>query len=323
MRKSMNAKDVKRRTAEPVEKTLLNLQEWLRSQGRAERTVRGTYYHLRAFARWFEAKGKASFVAVTPALAAEYQAALAARPGRKGRLLTPATRSNAACALISLGRYLLGAGLVERNPLENLMLPRVVRQLPDNVLSIREMERLLSQPGLDDPVELRNRALMELLYATGLRRNEALDLALEDVDLGSGEVRVRRGKGGRGRIVPLGREAAAACSAWLAEARPALAAKGDSGHFFLSTSGGRVGDKRFSAALKRYAARAGIARPVGFHTFRHSVATHLLQRGAGIRYIQELLGHRSILATQIYTRVTIPDLKRAHAKFHPRERMDV
>jgi len=189
------------------------------------------------------------------------------------------TRFRIASGLVTFAKWLVHAGLVSRDPREGVTLPRVARKLPDNVLTVREMTRLLSAPRLDDPVELRNRALMELLYATGLRQTEALDLKVEDVDLGEGEVLVRRGKGGKGRIVPLCRESRGVLAAYLAEVRPKLVAARDSGYFFVSKRGRRVDASHAMKMFKRYAASSGIKRPVGFHTFRHSVATHLMQRG--------------------------------------------
>lgn len=311
------------RGAEPPEKPLSQFGSWLAAQGLAARTVECYLFDAGHFVRWLETQGLRDLRRINPALVSEYQAVLAARPGRNGRPLTAATRAHVIAALMALGKYLEKSGRVKANPMKGLSLPCAPRRLPHNLLPVRDMERLLAAPRLDDPVEIRNRALMELLYATGLRQSEALDLKLGDVDLSSGEVRVERGKGGYGRVVPLGREAGAVLAAYLSEARPKLARGGDAGFFFLSRRGRRVDPSRMLKTLKRYARRAGISRPVGFHTFRHSVATHLLQRGAGIRHIQEFLGHHSLASTQIYTHVSIGDLKAAHAKYHPREKMDL
>jgi integrase/recombinase XerD len=327
MRKGQGNKGFRRnrgpRKGEPFEKTLSEFEEWGRAQGYAPKTLRGYVAQARQLGEWLGSKGLVSYQALTPALLGAYQAVLAARPGRKGPVLSPSTRASAVSAFLALGRFLLTSARLATNPARDLSFPREPRRLPDNLLTVRDMERLLSTPSLDRPDEIRNRALMELLYATGLRQTEALDLKVDDVDLVHREVRVRRGKGGRGRIVPLCRETAQVLCAYLSDARPALTQHGDSGLFFVSRSGTRLDPSGMLKAFKRYARQAGISRPVGFHTFRHSVATYLMQRGAGIRTIQELLGHRSILATQIYTRVSIPDLKAAHAKYHPRERMEL
>jgi len=308
---------------EPFDTTLGNFAQQLRAQDYAARTIATYLWHLGHFRRWLADRGLSSFAALSTDHVAAYQRLLASRPGKGGRPLSAGSRAIAASAIRMLGAWLVRAGAARTDPARDLELPRMRKTLPDNVLSVREVERLLGTPALDDPEGLRDRALMELLYATGLRQSEALDLRLDDVDLAGSTVRVRRGKGGAGRMAPLAREAVAALSAYLAEARALLAQFKDSGFFFVSRAGTRLDPSGMLKRFKRYAGAAGIKRPVGFHTFRHSVATHLMQRGVHIRYIMELLGHGSLGATQIYTRVTIDDLKRAHARYHPRERMDV
>ncbi len=325
MRKSKKGKELGAPRAtfsrEPLREMQKQLLEHLRREDYARRSVMCYDYDLRDFVEWLEADGARTVSDVTPGRVQRYHALLASRPSKTGRPLSAGTRVHVVSALLALGKFV--ESRLGSNPAAGLRLPRVHRKLPDNVLTVRQMEKLLATPRLDDVEELRDRALMELLYASGLRQAEALDLQLGDVDLAAGELRVRRGKGGDPRMAPLGKECVAALSAYLSESRPVLAAKRDSGHFFVSRAGTRLWPCKMHGRFKRYAKLAGIARSVGFHTFRHSVATHLLQRGAGLRYIQELLGHRSLGSTQIYTRVTISDLKAAHAKFHPRERMDV
>lgn len=311
----------KTRNAKGLIETLDRFVLDLRARGYAIRTVSCYRFDLDHFVKWLASKRILTVEALSPKEVAEYEVVLATRPGRGGKPLTAGTRAHVLSALISFGKFLANAGC--GNPFAALRHPRIPRKLPDNVLSVKEVERILAVPPLDDPIGLRDRAIMELLYSTGLRQSELLDLKVGDVDFEANEVRILAGKGGRGRLVPLCRESAAVLAAYLSESRPKLATAADSGHFFLSPRGGRASASTILKSFKRYAARAGIARPVGFHTFRHSCATHLMQRRAGLRYIQELLGHRSVATTEIYTRVTITDLKSAHARYHPRERMDV
>ncbi len=311
-------------SAERPDETLMKFADHLRAQGYSARTVEDYAYYARQFVSWLATRGIIVLAVLRPEHLADYQAFVAVRRGPKGDLLAGCTRLGIAVAVAALARFLVKTRRAPRELTDDLTLPRVPRKLPDNVLPMREMERLLAAPHLDDPAELRDRALMELLYATGLRQSEALDLKIGDVDFVADELRVRSGKGGAGRVVPLGQTAASVVSAYLAESRPCLAKGGESGgYLFVPTRGTRLDPSGIHKAFRRYAARAGVTRRVGFHTFRHSVATHLMQRGAGIRYIQELLGHRWLGSTQIYTRVTITDLKRAHARYHPRERMGV
>jgi integrase/recombinase XerD len=309
---------------EPFEKTLAAFSEHQNLKGFSVRTMRGYGYELAQLVSWLRERGVTSFGGMTEDHLSEYQAHLAGKPGRIGKVLAASTRNRILSALVSFARFLVQSGRLVKDPSQGLAFPRVPRKLPQNVLSEREMEKLLAAPRLDDPVDLRNRALMELLYATAVRQSEALDLKLEHVDLAESEVRVERGKGGKGRIAPLCKESCAVLAAYLTDVRPQiLGGKPDSGYFFVSKGGKRLDPSQTLKAFKRYAAKAGITRPVGFHTYRHSCATHLMKRGVGLRYVQELLGHASLNSTQVYTHVSIPDLKRAHAKFHPREKMDV
>lgn len=308
---------------EGLQKTLARFLERLHLAGRSPRTIETYGMYLRFFVAWLGSERVESFGRLAASHLHRFQADLAARPGQNGGTLSAAARSIAGAALVGLVRFLRKEGLMKEDLSGAILRPRVPRKLPDKVLTVRQMERLLGAPGLEKPVELRDRALMELLYATGVRQSEALSLGLEDVDLGEGEVRVKRGKGGNGRVVPLCRESVGVLQAYLSEARPILTAKGDSGHFFVSYTGRKLTPTSMRERFQRYAAQAGIRKRVGFHTFRHSLATHLMKRGVGLRYIQELLGHASIQSTQIYTRVVAGDLKEAHAKYHPRERMNV
>jgi integrase/recombinase XerD len=191
--------------AERPEETLTKSTEHLRAKGYSKRTVEGYGFYSRQFACWLAERGIGRLDALQPGHLADYQAFIAARRGARGAPLAGYTRLGIAVAVAQFARFLVRTGRARRELADDLTLPRVPRKLPDNVLPLRKMERLLAAPRLDDPGELRDRALMELLYATGLRQSEALDLRLEDVDFVADEVRVRAGKGGTGRVVPLGR----------------------------------------------------------------------------------------------------------------------
>lgn len=235
--------------------------------------------------------------------------------GRDAGLLST-TIARRLAAIRSWFRYLHAEGLLAADVAETMDAPRVWRVLPD-ALTQREVDRLLAAPDIDRPHGVRDRALLELLYATGLRVSEAAGLTLDRVSL---EDRMLRclGKGGRERVVPFGETAAAWLRRYLEEERPRLARRSSSPALFLSARGGPLNRRTIWARVRRYAARAGLVKHVHPHTLRHTFATHLLANGAPLRVIQEMLGHADIATTQIYTHVDAGRLKQVHERFHPR-----
>jgi integrase/recombinase XerD len=194
------------------------------------------------------------------------------------------------------------------------------RRLP-KAISVEEVERLLTAAGAEQtPLALRDQALLELLYGTGARISEAVGLAVDDLDRGSGLVRLD-GKGGKQRLVPVGSYAQRAVEAYLVRGRPVLAAAGaGTPALFLNARGGRLSRQSAWTALRSAAERAELTARVSPHTLRHSFATHLLDGGADVRVVQELLGHASVTTTQVYTLVTVDRLREVYATAHPRAR---
>jgi integrase/recombinase XerD len=194
--------------------------------------------------------------------------------------------------------------------------PTAPRRLP-KALGVAEVEALLAASGgaTDEPAGLRARALLELLYGTGARISEAVGLDVDDLDLGSGTV-LLRGKGAKERVVPVGSYARAAASAWLTRGRPAFAPRSPA--VFVNARGGRISRQTAWTVLRAAADRAGLASGVSPHVLRHSFATHLLDGGADVRVVQELLGHASVTTTQVYTLVTVDRLREVYAAAHPR-----
>lgn len=212
--------------------------------------------------------------------------------------------------------YLQREGLLDRNVSEVMESPRLWKVLP-GVLSFREVERLLAAPAGEDRISMRDKALLELLYASGLRVSEIADLRIEDLHFDAGYLRCR-GKGSKTRIVPFGGDADAALHRYLAGARPRFERGGGDDRVFLTYRGRGFTRKGLWKLIKQYARRAGIQRPVSPHTLRHSFASHLLANGAPLRVIQEMLGHADIATTQVYTHVDQGRLQAVHAKYHPR-----
>jgi integrase/recombinase XerD len=215
-------------------------------------------------------------------------------------------------------RHLQQEGLLDRNVTEVMDSPRLWKVLP-GVLSPREVERLLTAPGGAGPLPARDKALLELMYASGLRVSEAAGLTVADVKTAEGYLRCR-GKGNKMRVVPFGQTARAAVERYLDEARPRLVKPGREAEpgLFLTYRGRRFSRKGVWKLVRGYALRAGIEKRVTPHTLRHSFATHLLANGAPLRVIQEMLGHADIATTQVYTHVDQGRLRAVHAQFHPR-----
>jgi len=217
-------------------------------------------------------------------------------------------------------RFALREGLTRADPARAVRPPAPPRRLP-KAISVDEVERLLRATGPGDtPLSLRDRALLELLYGTGARISEAIGLDVDDIDLDGGVVRLL-GKGGKERLVPVGSYARDAVSAYLVRGRPVLVSAGRGAPaLFLNARGGRLSRQSAWAVLRAAAEKAGVTADVSPHTLRHSFATHLLDGGADVRVVQELLGHASVTTTQVYTLVTVEKLREVYAAAHPRAR---
>jgi integrase/recombinase XerD len=207
--------------------------------------------------------------------------------------------------------------LVATNPAADLELPRKGIRLPAAVLTAAEAEQILAVPDVRTPLGLRDRAILETFYSTGIRRFELAGLHVGDLDLAAGVLAVRQGKGKKDRFVPIGDRAAAWVAAYLREVRPLLAMHQDEGVLFLSSDGLPIPPETLSTLLNRIVRAAGIGKPGACHIFRHTMATLMLEGGADIRYIQQMLGHANLDTTQIYTHVAIHTLKAVHAATHP------
>ncbi|HEX6262393.1 MAG TPA: site-specific tyrosine recombinase XerD [Actinomycetota bacterium] len=229
--------------------------------------------------------------------------------------------ARALAAVRALHRFLALEGLTEDDPTQGVIRPRIPRSLP-KPLSVDEVADLLAAPGDTEPPALRDTAILEVLYGGGLRISELVALDVDDVDLEEGSVRVV-GKGEKERVVPLGRYAVRAAEAYLARGRPALAGARTRGALFLNQRGGRLTRQGATNIIQSAARRAGIRKRVTPHVLRHSFATHLLEGGADVRVVQELLGHASVATTQIYTLVTEDRLREVYDEAHPRAKRTV
>jgi len=215
----------------------------------------------------------------------------------------------------SFYRYLVREEAVETNPVLGLSAPKLPRRLP-RYLNVHETAGLLGTPDLSTPLGLRDRAILELLYGAGVRVGELVSLNTGSLDLSRREARVL-GKGSKERIVLMGEPARLALQRYLSEGRPTLVTDSSRSALFLNRNGGRLSTVSVSKLLHKYAARAGIGKNVTPHMLRHSFATHLLDGGADLRSVQELLGHENLVTTQIYTHVSQNQLREAYLRAHP------
>jgi integrase/recombinase XerD len=265
---------------------------------------------LTRFAEYADTKGHAAPLDVTARLLREYVYHL------KDLGLSPASIRRNVSAIRTYFRFLIGDGIVVRDPSERLETPKRWRELPD-VLSVDEIKRLIAAPTLDDNMVYRDRALLELAYGAGLRVSEWISLTVRDVLFEEGLVRVF-GKGSKERLVPIGRSAIGAVAIYLRELRPKLEKGEGKGILFLNARGRPLTRMGAWKILRGYVERAEITKHVTPHTLRHSFATHLLEGGADLRAVQEMLGHVDISTTQIYTHVDREYLRQVHRSYHPR-----
>ncbi|WP_439903087.1 site-specific tyrosine recombinase XerD [Microbacterium azadirachtae] len=283
-------------------------------RGLAEHTLAAYRRDLGGYLAWLGEQGIDDTEAITPDVVAAFAAERAsAEP-------PPAASSLARLQSSVRGwhRFLAREGVAVADPSARLRPPKQPRRLP-KALTIDQVERLLAAPSADEPIGIRDRALLELLYATGARVSEAISLDVDD--LAHGDVLRLRGKGSKERIVPVGSFARAAVDAYLTRVRPALASSGRaSAKLFLGARGAPLSRQSAWLIIRAAAERAQITAEISPHTLRHSFATHLLQGGADVRVVQELLGHASVATTQIYTHVSVDTLRDVYVTAHPRAR---
>ena len=230
--------------------------------------------------------------------------------------LAPSSIRRNVSAVRSYFRFMLDEGHLVRDPSERLETPKRWRTLPD-VLTVKEVESLIGAPSLDEPLAFRDRAMLELAYGAGLRVSEWISIGVRDVLMNERLVRVF-GKGGKERVVPIGRRAIAAVAIYVRELRPRIEHGKGKGILFLNSRGEPLSRMGAWKILRKYVDQAGITKRVTPHTLRHSFATHLLEGGADLRAVQEMLGHADISTTQIYTHVDREYLRSVHRQFHPR-----
>ncbi|MDR3418804.1 MAG: site-specific tyrosine recombinase XerC [Nevskia sp.] len=290
--------------------------DWMLTHNYSTETVRARRVALRRFVTWCIERSLDHPRAITKPILERYQRGLFYHRKADGKPMTVGAQLGCLAPLKTFFKWLARENHILYNPASELELPRQPRRLPRSLLSVPDVEAVLNQAEPTNAQGLRDRAMLELLYSTGLRRMELAGLALYDVDLSRRLVFVREGKGKKDRVVPLGERAAAWVDKYLVEARPQLVVD-HSEALFVSDYGEPVTPDHVSDKVRRYKEFAGIHKPGAAHLLRHACATHMLDNGADIRFIQELLGHALLSTTEIYTHVSIDKLQQIHAATHP------
>jgi integrase/recombinase XerD len=279
-------------------------------QGSSARTDESYGRDLSRLTEWAIAHGAATPAALTATHLREFVYYL------KDLGLSPASIRRGVSAIHTWYRFLMAEGVVQADPSERLETPKKWRTLPE-VLTAAEVERIIDAISLDEPLAFRDRAMLELAYGAGLRVSEWISIKVNDLMLDDGVVRVF-GKGSKERLVPVGRRATGAVALYLRELRPRLERGRGTGVLFLNARGGPLSRMGAWKILRKYVLMARITKTVTPHTLRHSFATHLLEGGADLRSVQEMLGHADISTTQVYTHVDREYLRSVHRQFHPR-----
>jgi integrase/recombinase XerD len=293
--------------------------EDLQVRNYSARTIADYGYHLNLWTQFLEPEQVCELNRITDGTVAEFQRWLYYHPTRRGAARGVQNQNTVLAAIKSFFRFLKNEGLLVHDPAAAVEYARQPKTLPRSVLTPEEAKQILERVDTSTPVGKRDRAILEVLYATGIRRSELRNLTLNDLDLAEGLVRITLGKGAKDRVVPLGTMAVQALYAYLNDSRPQLLGRGLTDRLFLSYRGHPLDPHTLGALVKRRAQAADIKKLVTPHVWRHTCATHLVQNHASLRHVQDLLGHRSLATTERYLRLTITDLKEAHAKFHPRE----
>jgi integrase/recombinase XerD len=290
----------------------------LKVLGRSYHTIREAKYVLRRFVRFLATENADHIEDLNADILAEYQQELYFSLTAKGKPLTLRTQAQTLGVIKGFTKFLKDKDYLIHDPAETIKLPKKPKRLPKVILSPSEVRQLLQAPDIRTNRGYRNRIMLEILYDTAIRRAELSHIRLTDLDLNAGYIRIR-GKGNKERVVPLSKRVCELIQNYILMVRPCFVNGGDPGYLILNRWGRQMNANGIWAVVKRCVKLAGIKKNVTTHTFRHTCATHMLKNGAPTRHLQQMLGHESLESTQIYTHVTINDLKQIHARYHPSE----
>ena len=306
-------------TGEPdsLEALVPRFLEWLADRAYSAETLYNRRLHLERFVAWCAERDVRSPVEVTRTVVELYQRHLAHARKEDGTGLTLQTQLNYLIHVRGFCKWLARTRLVLYDPAADLLLPRLSNRVPRSVFTPEEAERVVNVPNLSTALGLRDRAMLEMLYSTGMRRSELARLLAQDLDSDRGTALIREGKGRKDRMVPVGERAMLWTLRYLEEVRPDLVVPPDEGVVFLTRHGRPFVPNGVSELVTKAVKESGVDKPASAHAFRHTAATLMLEGGADIRFIQEMLGHGSLTTTEVYTRVSIRALKEVHDATHP------
>ena len=294
---------------------------WMEERNYSDQTITSRRGLLRQFFTWCEERGITDLSQVTHPLVERYQKYLFRyRNEKTGLPIAFSTQARTLSNIREFFRWAVRRGYVAFNPAADLELPRAEHRLPKYILTVEEVQKILSSIDTTTLEGIRDRAIIETLYSTGMRRKELSNLNLYDLDTDRGTLMVRRGKGKKDRLIPIGSRAMRWVAKYVAEVRPRFIRDDNSRAVFLSIHGNAFNADQVSVIVKNCIEKSGVEKKGACHLFRHTMASMLLENGADLRFIQAILGHASIKTTEIYTQVTIRKLKEIHMAMHPAER---
>ncbi len=301
-----------------IDQAIVEYLNHIKALGRSKHTIKGTKYDLKRFVRFLEQEQIAHIEDLTAEVLADYQQELCFCLTAKGKPLSVRTQAQRMGVIKGFTRYLKECDYLLHDPAEAIQLPKKPKRLPRVILSSKEVKKLLTAPDMRTNKGYRNRIILELLYDTAIRRAEVANISLSDLDLAAGYILIH-GKGDKDRVVPVSARVCELMQNYILLVRPNFISNEDLGYLILNRWGRKMDPNAVWAVVKRCAYLAGIKKNTTTHTFRHTCATHMLKNGAPVRHLQQMLGHESLESTQIYTHVTINDLKQIHERFHPSE----
>jgi len=291
--------------------------EWTQVKGFSKDTIKRRLSALRRFIVWCDERGINDPKEVTKPILERYQRYLYYYRKTNGEPLSFGSQHVILTPIKTFFKWLTKENYLLYNPASEVELPKKPKRLPKTVLHLDEINAILNQPDVMTDEGIRDRALLEVLYSTGIRRMELANLTIYDVDPRRGTLMIREGKGSKDRLIPIGQRALSWIEKYQHDVRPSLVTRRDEHTLFLTIEGKAFRRGALSNRIKRYIDKAGIDVQGSCHLFRHAMATHMLDNGADIRFIQAMLGHSDLNTTQIYTQVSIEKLKAVHAATHP------
>ena len=291
--------------------------QWQLEKNYSAKTVEGRETSLGFFISWCQTRGLTRPQEITKPILERYQRHLFLRRKADGNPLSARTQIAFTTPVRAWFKWLARQNYILYNPASELELPRVEKRLPRHILNVKEVEAVLAVPDLSTDLGIRDRAILETLYSTGIRRMELVGLKLHDVDAERGTIMVRQGKGKKDRMIPIGIRALGWIAKYRDDVRPSFATGADDGTLFLTTLGEPFAPNRLTQMVRETIDASGTPKRGSCHLFRHTMATLMLENGADIRFIQAMLGHAELSTTQIYTQVSVRKLKAVHTLTHP------